>query len=66
MSVTSFLLLAEVRQLYPRFTERCPWVGVGAVISNRGKGALRFWAHVPKQSFKILDLQVFKCKSRFV
>ena len=29
MSVMSFQLLAEVRQLYPRFTEHCPCGGWG-------------------------------------
>lgn len=32
MSVTSFLLRAEVRQLYPRFIECCPWVVGGLVV----------------------------------
>lgn len=53
-----FPTLAEVRQLYPRFIECCPWVvvGGGAVINNREKGGTKVWAHVPKQSFKMVKL----------
>lgn len=53
MSVMSFLLLAEVRQLYPRFIECCcPWVVGGCSYQQSRKRGTKVLGSCSKTIFQ--------------